>query len=118
MFPLVVLSAVSVTMNVILVWLYAKSERERGTAVAAERTATERLIQARKDGFDIPVAPELPPAPVEPEPPLVPALEALVDEWESEQAKDAQRAVIRRLLATGKSQMEVVKYLTPAVVSE
>jgi hypothetical protein len=112
--PLVVLSSISVTLNVVLIWLYARSEREKAASAAAERTATERLIQARKDGYEVPIAPELPPAPPEPETPFIPELEALVNEWESEHGKEAQRAVIRRLLATGKSQMEVLKYLVPS----
>ena len=116
--PLAVLSAISVTINVILIWLFARTEREREAAAAAERIAVERLLQAKASGMEVPIAPEPPPLPPEPEPQFIPELEAIVADWESEAAKEQQRAVIRRLLGQGKSQMEVLKYLTPAVAAE
>lgn len=80
--------------------------RERERALAREREANERLLAARKEGFDIPPLPE---AIVEVEP-LIPELQALVDDWEGEGAKAMERK-IRSMMADGKTQAEIARLL-------
>lgn len=85
-------------------------ERAGAESRREAREATERLLAARKEGFEIPEPPQ--PMP-EPEPPLTPKLQALVDDWETEVGRDAQRAVIRRHLAAGKSEAEILRLIGP-----
>lgn len=96
-------------------WL--KSAREATQSRAIERNALERLIQARKDGFDMPSAAEVQAqsaAPIE-EDVLPPVLQAFVDDWEGEPARKAQLAQIKRLQGQGRGTAEIVKILSPTV---
>ena len=99
-----------------ITWLAVRAQRERQMiereAFARERALYERLAQARKDGYEIPepATPVLEPV-IDP---LEPALEALVLDWEGPAAQQAQRDVIRRMRAAGKSPAEIVRALTPA----
>lgn len=86
--------------------------RELATALGHERLATERLVNARKDGYEIP-SPEAVAGTAAPEArPLSPALQALIDDWDSDTARFAQLREIRRLLGQGMGEAEVVRRLS------
>lgn len=100
---------------------WAMTERSLRTSQQRERVSMERLVQARKDGFELPTVPEVAvqSAALTPDDEVLPPeLQAMVDDWESEAGKKAQVTQIKRLQAQGKGTAEIVRYLSPAEGAE
>lgn len=114
---LLVASSIAVAALAVAVLLYIDRgvlRRELATALGNERLAAERLVNARKDGYEIP-SPEAVAAAATPQAPVLSRnLQELVDDWDSPIARDAQRREIRRLIDQGMSEPEVFRRLAPA----
>lgn len=114
---LVALLAAALTATILFGAANLQTARKLEQSQAREREAMERLVMARKEGFEVPEAP-VPAQAVELDSDaLAPELEKLVSDWEGEAAQAAQREVIKRHIALGKSPAEVLRYLTPATES-
>lgn len=122
---LIALQVLSLATNVGLLLRNRQLNRElretrEDLRVARERGSElfERLIAARKEGYEIPrEAPAPAPAP-EPESELAPKLLEIVNDWESEDARAAQREVIKQYKRAGLSDLEIVRRLMPADAEE
>lgn len=77
-----------------------------------EKVSNERLVRARKDGYEIPPPEEVAPAAASEAPALSKDLQALVDDWDSPIAREAQRREIQRLLDQGMGHAEAYLRLT------
>lgn len=89
---------------------------ERGdvkTAMELLHVANERLVQARKEGLLVPTVEDVAPAATPETPVLTKDLQALIDDWESPSAREAQRRMIHGLLNDGVNPVEVYRRLAP-----
>lgn len=114
---LTALAAAGLTAAVMNYAHIRRLDRERREVEAKAATDRERLYGAWKDGFLIPPAPtsEAAPVPVtEATAPLIPELQAIVNDWDDERGRASQLRVIRQLMAQGKTQTEVLRDLLPA----
>lgn len=75
--------------------------------------ANERLVQARKEGLLVPTVEDVAAPAAAPEPVLTKDLQALIDDWDSPTAREAQRRMIHDLLNQNVSPAEVYRRLAP-----
>jgi hypothetical protein len=92
------------------------SRKDTAAARAELAVANERLIQARKEGLLIPTVEDVAPAATPEAPVLTKDLQALIDDWDSPVAREAQRRMIHELLAAGLPPAAVYQRLAPQPV--
>jgi hypothetical protein len=113
---LLALAGASVSATVILSLLFRLSRKDLDSARVQLAVANERLVQARRDGLLIPTVEDVAPAATPEAPALTKDLQALIDDWESPAAREAQRRMIHELLNQGVSPAEAYRRLAPQPV--
>lgn len=103
----------SLTTALLLGLVQYVTRQDLATARAALAVANERLVQARKEGLLVPTVEDVAPAATPETPVLTKDLQALIDDWESPSAREAQRRMIHGLLNDGVNPGEVYRRLAP-----
>lgn len=106
----------SLASLLLLALLYWVCRKDLVTARADLAVANERLVQARKEGLLIPTVEDVAPVATPEAPVLTKDLQALIDDWESPSAREAQRRMIHELLNQGVSPVEAYRRLAPQPV--
>lgn len=114
MTPLIALVLGGSLSAVLLLGLNLYVTRQDLAAARADvAVANERLVQARTEGLLIPTVEDVAPVATPEAPALTKDLQALIDDWESPAAREAQRRMIHDLLNQGVGPVEVYRRLAP-----